>query len=268
MNTALHSPRYARLCAAFLIVAALLSTAGAQDAPSAQNLAGRLAANMMDGSSVVRLKMEIQRPAGGAKTVLQLQVKARRTKAAAEVIYSVLWPKDRKGESFLLRKPADRAPSGNAFSPPDVLRPIASSQMKEGVFGSDISYEDLVDNFFAWEHQAIVGTETVDRVPCQILESKPGKGDRSTYARVRSWIDVKRMIPLRVEKFGTSGQLVRRIDTTRVAKDDKNVSVPASLAVQRPGQDSVTEIEGTNIRHDVSYSDGDFTSDALRAKAK
>ena len=255
------------MCAVFLIVTAFLSNAGAQDAPSAQNLAARLAANMMDGASVVRLKMEIQRPAGGAKTVLQLQVKARRTKAATEVIYSVLWPKDRKGESFLLRRPADRAPGGNTFSPPDVLRPIASSQMKDAVFGSDLSYDDLVDNFFAWEHQAIVGTEIVDRVPCQILESKPDKGDHSTYARVRSWIDVKRMVPLRVEKYGASG-LVRRIDTTRVVKDDKNVSIPASLAVQRPGQDSVTEIEGTNIRHDVNYSDGDFTPDALRAKAK
>jgi hypothetical protein len=255
------------MCAAFLMVTALLPNAGAQDAPSAQTLAGRLSANMMDGSSVVRLKMEIQRPAGGAKTVLQLQVKTRRTKAATEIIYSVLWPKDRKGESFLLRRPADRAPSGNTFSPPDVVRPIASSQMKDGVFGSDIAYEDLVDNFFAWEHQAIVGTETVDRVPCQILESKPDKGDRTIYARVRSWIDVKRMVPLRVEKYGASG-LVRRIDTTRVVKDDKNVHIPASLAVQRPGQDSVTEIEGTNIRHDVNFSDGDFTPDALRALSK
>jgi hypothetical protein len=232
---------------------------------TARDLAARLSANMLDGASVVRLKMEIQRPAGGAKTVLQLQVKTRRTKAATEIIYSVLWPKDRKGESFLLRRPADRAASGSTFSPPDALRPIPS--MKDAVFGSDLSYDDLVDNFFAWEHQAIVGTETVDRIPCQILESKPDKGDRSTYARVRSWIDVKRMVPLRVEKYGASG-LVRRIDTTRVVKDDKNVHIPASLAVQRPGQDSVTEIEGTNIRHDVNFSDGDFTPDALRSKAK
>ena len=89
--------------------------------------------------------------------------------------------------------------------------------MKEAFFGSDLSYEDLVENFFAWDNQAIVGTETVDRVPCQILESKPGKGDRSSYAKVRSWIDVKRLVPLRVEKYLASGQLARRIDTT-VAK--------------------------------------------------
>src|SRR5205823_6351089 len=125
------------------------------------------------------------------------------------------------------------------FSPPDSLGTITSSQMRDAVFGSDLSYEDLVDNFFAWEHQAIVGTETVDRVPCQILESKPGKGDRSIYGRVRSWIDVKRLVPLRVEKYLASGQLARRIETTRVAKDDKDRPIPASLTVRRAGQDSV-----------------------------
>lgn len=257
----------ALLRAAFLGVTVLLSFVKAQDAApiSARDLSARLSASVQDGSSTVRLKMEIQRTVGGSKSVLQLQVKARRTKAATEIVYQVLWPKERKGESFLIRKAADRAPSGTHFVPPDSVRPIASSQMRDAVFGSDLSYEDIVENFFAWEHQAIVGTETVDRVPCQILESKPGKADRSTYGRVRSWIDVKRLVPLRVEKYLASGQLARRIETTRVAKDDNDRPIPASLAVQRPGQDSATEIEGSNIRHDVSHSDRDFTPEALRA---
>ena len=133
------------------------------------------------------------------------------------------------------------------------------------MLGSDLSYEDIVGNFFAWPQQAIVGTDTVDRVACQILESKPGKGDSSSYARVRSWIDMKRIVPLRVEKYSASGQLVKRIDTTRVAEDDTDRKVPASFIVQRPGQASVTELEGSNSKHDVSYSDADFTPAALRS---
>ena len=43
--------------------------------------------------------MEVRQPAGGTKTVLQLQLKARRTKAATDIVYQVLWPKERKGES-------------------------------------------------------------------------------------------------------------------------------------------------------------------------
>jgi hypothetical protein len=267
MNTTLAPFRPALLPAAFLGFTVLLSQVRAQDAapPSARDLSAHLSGNLQDGSSSVRLKMEIERPVGGPKTVLQLQVKARRTKTATDLVYQVLWPKERKGESFLLRKAADRASSGAVFVPPDSLLPISSSKMKEAVFGSDLTYEDLVENFFAWEHQTIVGTETVDRAPCQILESRPGKSDRSSYARVRSWIDPKRLIPLRVEKYLESGQLARRIDTTRVAKDDTDRLVPASLAVRRPGQDSVTELEGSNSRHDVSHSESDFTPEALRA---
>jgi len=251
-----------------LLVAALLApSVRAEDAApaTAQELAARLSANVQDGSSSVRVKMETSARADGPKTVLQLLIKARRTRTASEVVYQVLWPKERKAESILLRRSGDRAPTGTLFVPPDSLRPIASSQMKDAVFGSDLAYADLIENFFGWENQSVAGTETVDRVPCQILDSKPGKGDRSIYGRVRSWIDLKRMVPLRVEKYFESGQLARRIDTTRVAEDDNDRKVAASLLVRRPGQDSVTELEGSKSRHDVSFQDSDFTPEALRA---
>ena len=250
---------------ALLGAALLVSSVSAQDAvPSAKDLAAQLSGNLQDNSSSVRLKMEISKPSGGGKTVLQLQVKSRRTKSATDIVYQVLWPKERKGESFLLRKSGDRAPTGSVFTLPDSLAAISGSKMKDGIFGSDLSYEDLVENFFAWENQTIVGTETVDRVACQILESKPGKGDRATYPKVRSWIDTKRMVPLRVEKYSDSGKLAKRIDTTRVAKDDTGRVVAASFSMQRPGQDSLTEIEGSSSKHDVTFADSDFTPEALR----
>jgi hypothetical protein len=85
--------------------------------------------------------------------------------------------------------------------------------MNESLFGSDLSYEDVIENFYAWEHQAIAGTEVVDRVSCLILESKPGQSDHSTYASARSWVDPRRLVPLRVEKYLSSRQLAPRIDT-------------------------------------------------------
>ncbi|MEP6902220.1 MAG: hypothetical protein ABJA66_10750, partial [Actinomycetota bacterium] len=56
---------------------------------------------------------------------------------------------------------------------------------------ADTPGSDILENFFAWDNQAIVGTEVVDRVSCQILESKPGKGQRSGYGSVRSWVDTR-----------------------------------------------------------------------------
>ena len=233
---------------------------------TARELAARLSANLLDGSSSVRVKMDVH-AAGGAKSVLQLQIKARRTKASSEVIYQVLWPNERKNESVLLRKSGNGAPSVTVFSPPDSLKQLSAGQLKEPALGSDLSYADLIENFFAWENQSVAGTETVDRVSCQILDSKPGDGDRSIYGRVRSWIDLRRMVPLRVEKYSEGGQLLRRIDTTRVAEDDTDRKVAASLVVRRAGQDSSTEFDGSRSRHDVTFSEKEFTPEGLRAQA-
>jgi hypothetical protein len=206
----------------------------------------------------VRLRMEIQ---GAAKETLQLQIKERRTKNSSEVVYQVLYPKERKGESVLLRKIGNGPATGSVFVPPNTLRPI--DDLKEPLLGSDLSYEDVIDNFFAWDHQVIVGTEEVDGVNCPILESKPGQGQPSIYGSVRSWIDVRRLVPLRVEKYASSGQLLRRIDTTRVVADAGH-QIPANLTVGGARPDSSTLLDGSRIRHNVTYTDRDFTIEGLK----
>jgi hypothetical protein len=66
-----------------------------------------------------------------------------------------------------------------------------------------------------------------------------------------------------VEKYLSSGQLARRIDTTRVATDDKGRSIPADLTVRGSQQDSVTDLDGSRIRHDVAFTDREFTPEGL-----
>lgn len=232
-------------------------------APSAKELAARLSAGIRDGSSLVRMKLE-----SGSGTVLQLQAKSRRDAGGTHVLYQILWPRERKGEGFVLRQNGNRAPEGNTFVLPGTLHAVTADGMDQAVFGTDLCYADLVENFFAWSQQSVTGQETVDRVACTLLESKPGGGDRSIYGMVRSWIDPKRMVPLRVEKFNKSGQLVRRITTTKVAKDDTRNHVAASFTVQRAGQTTLTNLEGSNSRHDVTYEHSGFAPDALRSLGK
>jgi Outer membrane lipoprotein-sorting protein len=247
--------------AAAIIDLTLAFSSRAAESPSpttANDLASRLSALRQDGASYVRLRMEIK---GATKETLQLQIKERRTKNSSEVVYQVLYPKERKGESVLLRKIGSRPASGSVFVPPNTLRPI--DDLKEPLLGSDLSYEDVVENFFAWDQQAMVGTEEVDGVNCPILESKPGKGQRSIYGSVRSWIDVRRLVPLRVEKYAGSGQLLRRIDTIDVM-GDAGRQIPATLVVSGARPDSSTRLAGSRIGHDVTYTDRDFTIEGLK----
>ena len=121
------------------------------------------------------------------------------------------------------------------FVPPGKPKALEASQMNESFLGSSLSYEDAIENVFAWKNQTLAGHETINRVDCVVLESKPGEGDHSNYARARSWIDPRRTVPLRVEKYLASGKLARRIDTTRVASDQGH-SVPRESDGAQRGQ--------------------------------
>ena len=256
-------PMIVRIVVLFFLTALGFRSLAAESAPStisATDLAARLNAWQQDGSSYVRLRMVVSDP---TKSAFQIQIKGRRTKTSTEVVYQILWPKERKGEAVLLQRVAGRSPTGAIFVPPNTLRPLNASQMKESLFGSGLSYEDLVENFFSWEQQAIVGTEDVDGVPCYILESKPGQGGRSSYGKVRTWIDSRRLIPLRIEKYLASGELGRRIEASNVVTDDIGRPVPANLTVRDPRKNSTTELDGSRIKHDIRFSDEEFTPEAL-----
>jgi hypothetical protein len=229
---------------------------------SAKDLAASLSA-VQEGSSYVRLRLEVKQPAGTAQITLQIQIKQRRTRTVTDVVYQLLWPKERKGEAVLLHQADGSPPSGSIYIPSDEPRPVNASQMNEALFGSDLAYQDVIENFFEWENQKIVGNEVLNNVNCVMLESRPGKGTSSIYASVRSWIDARRLVALRVEKYLPSGQIGRRIDTTRVAADDKGRPIPADLTVRGSRENSVTVLDGSRIRHDVAFTDRDFAPEGL-----
>ena len=227
---------------------------------SAAELVNRMETSRQ-GSALIRTKLEVQ-SSGGAKRVLQLQIKERRTKTATDLLYQVLWPNEHKGEAVILHQ-AQGTATGSIILPQQPVRAITSSQMGEGLFDSDLSYQDAVENFFAWKKQTFVGSEVINGVNCQILESKPDSSSASIYAKVRSWIDPHRFVPMRIEKYSSSGELVRRIDITRVARDEKGHPIPANLTVHGPRKNSVTEFNGARIDQDVNFTDADFTPEGI-----
>lgn len=223
---------------------------------AASDLAAKVRAKEVD-SSFIRIRMET---GGAEKQVLQIQIKSRVSAAASDIVYQILFPKERKGESVWLHR-SGHTFTGTLFTPPNNYKSIASGEMNQPLFGSDLSYEDIIDSPFAWSQQAIVGNEDVQGTACQILESKPGDHS-SSYSSVKTWIDPRRFVPLRIEKYDASGKVIRRINTTRVMLDG-NDSIPANLSVQgRRG--GTTDIDGSRFKRGMPYQDADFTRDGLK----
>lgn len=239
---------------AFAGLLTILPLSAAEPA-TASEMAARLDA-IGEGSTLIRTKMEVR--GEGAPRVLQLEIKRRRTKSANDLAYRVFWPNERKGEAVFLHQGASGAPSGSVVTAAGEVRALKAAQMDEGLFESDLAYQDAIESFFAWKNQAIVGTEAVDGVECQILESKPDASSDSIYGKVRSWIDPRRLVPLRVEKYSPGGELIRRIDTTRVARDEQDHFIPGNLTAHGPRKGSVTELTGARIDQKVNFTDADF----------
>jgi len=235
-----------------------------EESLSAKDLAARLSETLEDGDSATRLRMKVKPAGGGEDVVLQVQVKARRSAEKTDVLYQVLWPKGNKGQAFLIQQERGGDPKGVSYEPSTKkVISLNKARMSDLLLGSDLAYQDVMENFFSWENHSLAGKEAVDRVECLILESKPGSKDSTPYSKVRSWIDTRKLVALRVEKYDGSGKLVLRIDASRAVKDDSKRYVPSILVISRPDSKSVTEIEGSNIRHDVKFKDKDFTTRSL-----
>jgi outer membrane lipoprotein-sorting protein len=207
------------------------------------------------GSKFVRIRMQ-----AASGQILQVQIKSRVSAAAADIVYQILFPKERKGESVLLHRSGSKF-SATSFTPPNIIKQIGAGEMNQALFGTDLAYEDIIDSPFTWSQQAIVGTQNIDRFPCQILESKPG-GHASSYASVKTWIDSKRMVPLQIEKYDSSGKVIRRINITRMLLDGGD-SLPADLEVSGPGG-SVTHITGSSIKRGQNFAESEFTAEGLK----
>jgi outer membrane lipoprotein-sorting protein len=231
---------------------ALTPVAFADDAGS--QLAAKLRAKET-GSTLVRIRMQ------AGNQILQVQIKSRVSAGAADIVYQILFPKERKGESVLLHRSGNKF-SATSFTPPNTTKQIGAGEMNQALFGIDLSYEDVIDSPFSWSQQAIVGTQDVDRFSCQILESKPGSGHSSSYASVKTWVDPHRMVPLQIEKYDSSGKVIRRVNITRMLLDGGD-SLPADLEVSGT-RGSVTRISGSSIKRGVNYSDAEFTPENLK----
>ncbi|HEY2139751.1 MAG TPA: outer membrane lipoprotein-sorting protein [Chthoniobacterales bacterium] len=261
LPSSLHLSAGSLIAAAALFVTAMPAAEPESSATSAKDLANRMSA-VTQGNALVRAKLEM-RAADGTKQVLQLQIKERRTPTSADLLYQVQWPKERKDEAVILHQDSGGAPRGTVLAPPAAPRALDASQMEGGLFGSDLSYQDAIEDFFAWKDQAITGSEIINGVECQILESRPGKSGVSIYAKVRSWIDSKRLVPLRIEKYSANGHVLRRIDTTYVARDQHDRFIPGKLTVRNPSKDSITEFDGARIEQGMQFTDSDFTPGAI-----
>jgi len=106
------------------------------------------------------------------------------------------------------------------FSPStDRIIQITGQMLRQSVMGSDLSYEDMMEDPALEDHYnaSLTAQDTADNRKCWILQLNALK-EGEAYEVRKIWVDQERNIPLKEELYGKSGKLLKRISLTDVQK--------------------------------------------------
>jgi hypothetical protein len=236
-----------------------------RDPSDAGDLIARVVAARQTIGYRVRARLVRTTAGSGQRDVKQLLIKGRRKGDDNKVLYQILWPSPLLGQTLVIEQTAGRDALAWLFTPPDHVSDLTPARTGDPFFGSDLTVEDLAEEFWHWPTQEIVGEDTVGQHRCRILESRPSADAATRYSRVRTWIAPEIALPLRVEKFGKDGRLIRRITAEKITKRKNNYWTAANVIVEPADGRTRTVLEGSHADRDIEISDEDFTVEKIKA---
>jgi outer membrane lipoprotein-sorting protein len=142
---------------------------------------------------------------------------------------------------------------------------ISGHMLRQSVMGSDLSYEDMMDDRKLQDvyNAEVTGEEEIDGRKTWILELT-AKVDDVAYASRKVWIDTERYIPLKEELFAKSGQLLKRSTMSDVLKIEGRWFPATVVYKDMLKQGDGTEFKITSIKFNQEIPEYIFTKAALK----
>lgn len=147
----------------------------------------------------------------------------------------------------------------------DRIIQISGHMLRQSVMGSDLSYEDMMDDRKLTDIYAakVTKTETIDGRNTYVLELIANADDAAYHSQM-IWIDMERFVPLKQEMFAKSGQLLKRTTLSDV-KQIQGRWFPMSIVYKDVLKDGDgTEFKMTSVKFDQNIPDYIFTKAALK----
>ena len=98
---------------------------------------------------------------------------------------------------------------------------ISGHMLRQSVMGSDLSYEDMMEDRKLTEvyNAKVTGEEKIEDRDTWVLELQ-AKVDDATYQSRKLWVDQERYVPLKEELYAKSGQLLKKTTMKDVEQID------------------------------------------------
>ena len=243
-----------------LIVCLAAAGAAAQTpptAPSADSILKKIDENQVSGSRITVYEMTI-RGRRGSRTM-----KAKSWVQGVDRAFTEYLEPPREAGTKML-KLGDQLWT---FSPStDRTIQIAGHMLRQSVMGSDMSYEDMMEdpklqNLYI---ATVVGEGTLLERPCWILELKAKPGAEPSYHSRKVWVDKERFLPLKEERYATSGKLLKTTEITSVRQYQQRWVAERAVFKDALKNDGGTEFVVTSIEFDAKIPEHVFSQAALR----
>ncbi len=147
----------------------------------------------------------------------------------------------------------------------DRIIQISGHMLRQSVMGSDLSYEDMMDDRKLTDiyNAKVVETTLLDGRNVWVIELD-AKTDNLAYAKRKMWVDTERFVPLKEDLFAKSGQLLKQSVMSDVINIDGRW-FPTKIVYKDMLKDgNGTEFKITNIKFNQNIQEHMFSKAALK----
>jgi outer membrane lipoprotein-sorting protein len=234
----------------------LLSATAQAEYPSGRELLEKIDENMASETRIITSSMVIH-GRRSTRTVKSKTWAQEDLKAYTEY----LAPAREKGTKML--KLSDRL---WLYSPTtDRIVQISGHMLRQSVMGSDLSYEDMMENPRLLEiyDANVTKEETIDNRPCWVVQLVAKKAGVAYHSRTM-WVDQVRYVPVREELYAKSGKLLKKTELMDFKRIDDRWFPWRMVFKDVLKKGKGTELVIESIEFDVAIPKHLFSKAALR----
>ena len=234
----------------------LLPLRAAGQAPDGDGILRKVDLNMFAETKIVESRMVIH----GRRETRTVESKSWQ-RGTDESYTEFLAPVREKGTKMLKQKDMlwEYSPST------DRTIMISGHLLRQSVMGSDLSYEDMMDDpHLPNMYSAVVASsDTVRGRQCWVLNLTAKKTDIA-YDHRTVWVDKERFVPLREDLFAKSGKLLKTMDVREVMRVKNHWMAKSVLYKDVLKEGEGTEFFSDTITLDVPIPDYLLSKASLR----
>lgn len=147
----------------------------------------------------------------------------------------------------------------------DRIIQISGHMLRQSVMGSDLSYEDMMDDRKLTDIYSakVIGNEIIDGRNTYVLELTTKVEDAAYYTQ-KIWVDTERYIPLKQEMFARGGKLLKRLTLSDIKQVQGRWFPMRMVYKDALKEGDGTEFRLTSVKFDQNIPEYIFTKAALK----